>query len=339
MPIFADILRFFGGFSQNLNFNILDLIILIILIFYAIEGYSLGFVLAIFDFFSFVLSFTLGLKFSSFFGALLIDKFLMPKGFASATGFFIAAFAAEIILGLIFRRLYARLCSFINSNRGKTEKIFGLFPGIASALVLLSFILTIIISLPFSPFLKHLVSSSKLGSKMVLETSGFEKKINDVFGGAVSETINFLTIEPQGNDFVNLNFKTERFKVDEEAKRKMFLMVNKERNSRGLKTLVFDERLENIARIHSQDMFFRGYFSHYTPEGLSPFDRLGEANISFGFAGENLALAPNVELAMQGLMQSQGHRENILSPNFGRIGIGVIDGGVYGEMFSQEFTD
>ena len=64
-----------------------------------------------------------------------------------------------------------------------------------------------------------------------------------------------------------------------------------------------------------------------------------EANIVFTYAGENLALAPSVDLAMKGLMQSPGHKANILSTNFHRVGVGVIDGGIYGEMFCQEFTD
>jgi uncharacterized protein YkwD len=86
-------------------------------------------------------------------------------------------------------------------------------------------------------------------------------------------------------------------------------------------------------------MFKTGYFSHYTPEGLSPFDRMTEADIIFTYAGENLALAPSEALAMKGLMQSPGHKANILSNNFHRVGIGVLDGGIYGEMFCQEFTD
>ena len=86
-------------------------------------------------------------------------------------------------------------------------------------------------------------------------------------------------------------------------------------------------------------MFARGYFSHYTPEGLTPFDRMAQGDAYFTYAGENLALAPNVTIAMQGLMQSLGHRANILSANFGKIGVGVIDGGIYGQMFCQEFTD
>ena len=66
---------------------------------------------------------------------------------------------------------------------------------------------------------------------------------------------------------------------------------------------------------------------------------MNKANIEFTYAGENLALAPSTPLAMQGLMNSPGHRANILNPNFKKIGIGVIDGGIYGKMYSQEFTD
>jgi uncharacterized protein YkwD len=119
----------------------------------------------------------------------------------------------------------------------------------------------------------------------------------------------------------------------------MFADVNNERTSRSLAALAFSDNLAAVARAHCSDMLKRGYFSHYTPEGLSPFDRMTEANIIFNNAGENLALAPNVDLAMKGLMQSPGHKANILSTNFHRIGVGVIDGGIYGEMFCQEFTD
>jgi uncharacterized protein YkwD len=119
----------------------------------------------------------------------------------------------------------------------------------------------------------------------------------------------------------------------------MLLLINNERTSRGLKAIVFDANLAQVGRDHCSDMFKRGYFSHYTPEGASPFDRMVSNGISFNYAGENLALAPNVDLSMQGLMQSPGHKANILSSNFNRVGIGVIDGGIYGEMFCQEFTD
>ncbi len=86
-------------------------------------------------------------------------------------------------------------------------------------------------------------------------------------------------------------------------------------------------------------MFARGYFSHTDPDGKSPFDRIAAAGITYKAAGENLAYAANVDLAHAGLMRSPGHRANILETDFGRVGIGVIDGGIYGRMFTQNFRD
>jgi uncharacterized protein YkwD len=86
-------------------------------------------------------------------------------------------------------------------------------------------------------------------------------------------------------------------------------------------------------------MFARGYFAHETPEGESPFDRFNKAGITYRTAGENLALAPTLSLAHTGLMNSPGHRANILNPEFGRVGIGIIDGGLHGLMVTQDFRD
>ena len=350
MSLPPEINTLLNAFSpQSLGLNILDYIIVAVFIFYIIEGFEVGFMSALFDLISFVLSFVLGLKFYGFIGRLLTENFSIPHGFSNAIGFFIIAFVSEIVLNIILRKVYSRL-KLINLDLEETQKLslawlktlnrfLGILPGIFSAFILISFLLTVIISLPFSPFLKRTVSSSRLGNLFVANAQGFEKTINNVFGGALNDTLSFLTVEPQGEEIVSLKFKTTEVSIDEEAERQMLEILNKERESRGLSALSFDERLREVARSHSKDMFERGYFSHYTPNGISPFDRLAMADITYGFAGENLALAPNVILAMRGLMNSPGHKENILSPNFKKVGIGVIDGGIYGEMFSQEFTD
>jgi uncharacterized protein YkwD len=64
-----------------------------------------------------------------------------------------------------------------------------------------------------------------------------------------------------------------------------------------------------------------------------------EAHVRYLTAGENLALAPTLQVAHSGLMNSPGHRANILHPQFGRLGIGILDGGIRGLMVSQEFRD
>ncbi|HEY0432465.1 MAG TPA: CAP domain-containing protein, partial [Chitinophagaceae bacterium] len=116
-------------------------------------------------------------------------------------------------------------------------------------------------------------------------------------------------------------------------------LVNEERAKQGLRPLAPDPELTNVARAHSQDMFARGYFAHISPEGKSPFDRMDQAHVQYNTAGENLALAHSLTIAHNGLMNSPGHRANILNPAFGRVGIGILDGGFYGLMVSQEFRN
>jgi len=328
----------------SLGFNWIDVLILIGLVVYCFEGYALGFYAAVLDLISFIVSFAFGLAFYGLIGQALVKIFSIPGGFANAIGFFVVAFFTEIIINFILKHLVLT-SSFLAEFESKPENIkklnnfLGIAPAIFSGLLLLAFILTMIIILPVSTFLKHSVTNSKVGTILVTNTQGFAKDLNSVFGGAVNETLAFLTVEPKSNEVVNLNFKTSSFSIDTVSEEKMFAMVNQERTSRGVSALEIRSVLTDVAISHCEDMLQRGYFSHYTLEGLSPFDRMAKANIDFTFAGENLALAPNTELAMKGLMQSPGHRDNILSTNFHRVGIGVIDGGVYGEMFCQEFTD
>jgi len=328
----------------NFGLNWIDIIIIIIVTIYAVEGYFLGFFTALVDFISFVLSFVLGLSFYSSLANILVNIFNIPQGFSNAIGFLVIAIVFEIIFSVFFRKLVFSLPLFIKTDSSKEnimfiEKTLGVIPGFLSGIVLSAFILSLIIALPFSVFLKHSVTNSRFGSVLVSNTQVFAKSLNAVFGGAVNDTLSFLTVEPQTNQSVDLKFKTKNISVDKASGQEMFKLINEERRQRGLKELTFSESLAQVGRGHCKDMFIRGYFSHYTPEGLSPFDRMAQGDIAFNYAGENLALAPNTDLAMKGFMQSAGHRANILSVNFGKVGIGVIDGGIYGEMFCQEFSD
>lgn len=339
-PEFQSFLDFLYVPFFDLNF--IDIAIIIVICIYAFQGYAVGFIRGIADFISFIASFFFAISFYGVFSLLLTNILSVPKGFSNAIGFFLAALICEVFLTIIFRTL---ALPFLHKKSKKMNfppevgRIAGIVPGVLSAVVLLAFILTMVVALPLSPYLKNSVFDSKLGEQLVSSIQGFDEQINKVFGGAVNDALTFLTVEPKSDESLKLNFSTNNFKIDENAEREMLDLVNKERKKAGINSVEFDIGLTNVAREHCKDMFKRGYFSHYTPEGKSPFDRMNNANIEFQYAGENLALAPNTNLAMKGLMNSPGHRENILSENFGTLGIGVIDGGIYGEMFCQEFTD
>ncbi|MGH7204340.1 MAG: CvpA family protein [Candidatus Levyibacteriota bacterium] len=339
------LMQFFSALPLHLGgINFLDIIIILVVVFYAHEGYSLGFSLAFLDLVSFIFSFIAALKFYNTVASLLILFFGMPLGLANAVGFFLIAFTSEVILSLLARRFVHLLPGLPRGNKlsdalKAVDHWLGVLPGLVSAFIILSFLLSVILTFPSSPFIKQAVTNSVIGSQLIANTSLFENQLNTIFGGALNDTLNFLTVEPKSNETVQLHFKVSNGKVDGAAEQEMFRLVNTERIKQGLPPVAFDNQLRDVARAHSQDMFERGYFSHYTPEGKSPFDRMEAANVNYQYAGENLALAPSTPLAMQGLMNSPGHRANILSPNFHTIGIGVIDGGIYGMMFSQEFTN
>lgn len=322
--------------------NFIDVVIIIILIVFIVEGYALGLIRGMLDFLSFIISFAFALAFYDVFGQLLSSALSVPKGLANAVGFFLAAIICEVIITLAIRYFILpfilQRTDELNYPRS-TERFLGIIPGILSAIVLLAFLLTLLVAFPFSPFLAASINESRLGSPLVSNIQGLDKELNDVFGGAVNDALTFLTVEPKSEELLKLNFSTNNLKPNPEAEAEMFTLLNVERNKAGLEPLDINAALLEVGRAHCSDMFQRGYFSHYTPEGKSPFDRMAEGDVDFTFAGENLALAPNAKLAMQGLMNSPGHKANILSAKFGEVGIGVIDGGVYGQMFCQEFKD
>ena len=80
------------------------------------------------------------------------------------------------------------------------------------------------------------------------------------------------------------------------------------------------------------------YFSHDNLQGLSPFDRIKEDGIGFKRAGENLAYGQSSSIfAHEGLMNSKGHRENILLKDYSSLGIGVDFNQEMQPYYSEEF--
>ncbi|QBQ07188.1 serine protease [Sporosarcina pasteurii] len=104
----------------------------------------------------------------------------------------------------------------------------------------------------------------------------------------------------------------------------LFDLTNAARVRHGLPALKWEENAAQTALLHSIDMAEHNYFSHENLEGLSPFDRMRSDGITFRAAGENLAYGQSSSIfAHEGLMNSKGHRENILQDIYSHLGIGV----------------
>ncbi|MCA1065405.1 cell wall-binding repeat-containing protein [Rossellomorea aquimaris] len=99
-----------------------------------------------------------------------------------------------------------------------------------------------------------------------------------------------------------------------------------------------DAKARDVARAHSKDMAVRNFFSHDNPDGLSPFQRMDQAGISYSSAGENIAAGQFNALEVHNdWVNSSGHRKNILSPLYKRLGVGVHLGGEYDVYYTQNF--
>jgi uncharacterized YkwD family protein len=118
----------------------------------------------------------------------------------------------------------------------------------------------------------------------------------------------------------------------------MLNLINQARAQNNAPPLKVDMQVTNVARIKAQDMIDNNYFSHDSPKYGNPFDMLKSFGIGFIQAGENIAGNTDVQKAHTSLMNSPGHRENILNPNYTHIGLGIKNGGRYGNMFSQMFV-
>ncbi|GIP37673.1 hypothetical protein J31TS4_09530 [Paenibacillus sp. J31TS4] len=111
-------------------------------------------------------------------------------------------------------------------------------------------------------------------------------------------------------------------------------LVNQERAKAGLQPLQADGPLSNMALEKAKDMDNNHYFDHNSPTYGSPFDMMTRFGISYSYAGENIAMGQrDPQEVMKAWMNSEGHRQNIMNPNFTIIGTAYYNG-----QWVQEFV-
>lgn len=108
--------------------------------------------------------------------------------------------------------------------------------------------------------------------------------------------------------------------------------VNEERESLGLSILKNNPKLDEAAYLKAKDILDKDYFSHQSPEGITPWHWFKEAGYKYRFAGENLAIGfIDSEEVNQAWLDSPSHKENIVNPNYKEIGIATMTGNFNGK--------
>ncbi len=217
------------------------------------------------------------------------------------------------------------------------DTALGIIPGAIKGLVSAMAVVLVLVLLPFGHGLDPTISRSALAQHLL---SGANQIASDAEGRAGVDLSDFMIVtEPSSDEGMRLPFSVSsglHESTDDEAQ--MLEMVNAARSEHGLSPLKADPQLQSLAVAHSQEMLELGYFAHNSPLSGSPSDRFDAAGVSYSIAGENIAYAPTVDVAQRGLMRSPGHRDNILSDQFARIGIGVVTTPFGTRMITQEFA-
>lgn len=127
-----------------------------------------------------------------------------------------------------------------------------------------------------------------------------------------------------------------------ELEQEVFELINAERVAAGIPELFLDKCVAVVARAHSQDMADSDYFAHTNLLGESPGDRLDDADIPWMRYGENLAYnygyPDPAAVAVEGWMESYGHRVNILNSRYTHTGIGIAQDRNGSYYLTQDFV-
>ena len=171
---------------------------------------------------------------------------------------------------------------------------------------------------------------SKIGDWYIIQND------NDVIGTVHSDYI--TPTEEQKASVSNIEVieetSAEAITTEEDL---ILSLINTEREKNNLIKLEIDPELQNLARLKANDIIENNYFSHISPTYGTPFEMLKNNNIKYKTASENIAGNSSLENAVSSWMNSESHKENILSNLYNYTGIAVVDSIAYGKIIVQLF--
>lgn len=323
-----------------------DLVVLAIFLWAGWAGYANGLVIEVVGLVRLIVSIALAVAFGPAAGRYIQQFALFPAAVAVPIGIVLVLVVVQLLLGIVLSELIRPMIGVLHHVPviGLLDRLGGLVLSVLQSVVLVALVVAAVVPLwrafDTGPTVTT-VQRSVLTPGLLAIGGRLVPRVEAVIGVPAAQLLPTLTPGARhvaGNETLRLHFPSNLpVHTDSAAAAVMLNYVNMRRAQYHLAPLVVDPALTSVARAHSLDMFHRSYFGHNAPDGVSPFDRLRAAGVSYMVAGENIAYAPNVTVADDGLWNSPEHRANILRPQFRRIGIGVVSGGLFEEMFTQDF--
>ena len=278
--------------------NYIDFLLLLVIALSVWFDIKRGFIVSSLFLVSWVSSLAAGFLIYKPFGNLLLKVLPIVEFWIYPLAFILIIITARYVLDKITVRILDNVPESVDDH--VVNKTGGIAPGLVNGFIWSALLATFLLLTPLTKLSRD-AHDAYFTKGLTAKVSWLEKKLSPIFGEAFNKTIRKTTVDGE-HDMVTLPFKVKAKDVimrrDLEAE--MLKLVNKERAAKGLKPVKADEELAVVARKHSLDMFERGYFSHYTPEGEDPFDRMHADRLVFLTAGENLALSQTLDMAHDG---------------------------------------
>lgn len=297
----------------------------------AVRGWLRGFVRELFDLAGLVIGVVVAFRLSGPVGGWIADRFdATPEWAQLGSGialFFLVGTGMALVAHQISR--VARLPGLNLANR-----LGGITLAVGWGLALVLIVASLLRALPLPPAVDDALEGSEVVEAVAGPGSPAEEWFTEVAGDDMIDAI--LALERLVGDRRVVLEEEERVEipaaeaselsVDRAAAEQIAGLVNDARLAEGLAPLAWSEGLAAVAEAHATEMYRQGYVSHVSPTTGTVGDRVEAAGIRLRIVGENLALAPTPRAVHRGLMDSPGHRANILREEYNRVGVGAVRG-------------
>lgn len=321
---------------------IIDFFALLLLGVLLIRGWARGFVREGMDLVGLIVGTILAFRLAPLLGAVFEALFGLSEGVARLIAGTLLLFAVGIGAAFLTRAIETRFrmpgLNWVNRAGGA---------GLAAAwgIFLATLLLTLAAVSPLPPSMSEHLDDSAV-TRTLTDPNGLPQEVFDALAGdrLVAALVNIRDLVGSRQVIIGPDDRLEiepakrrQLERDHGAAIEIFELLNAARVQNGLPSLEWDQDLAEVGAGHAFEMYLDGYFAHVSPITGDVGDRLVAAGISYRVAGENLALAVSTTEVHEGLMDSPGHRANILGESYTRVGIAVVDGPL-GLMTVQVFT-
>jgi uncharacterized protein YkwD len=324
--------------------SIFDLTVLLLLLWWAYRGYQRGFILTAFDTAFRAATLAAIAVWSASVATFVVARWRLASEVAliGAIAVFVVSF--EIVRSAGASGLRSGSDVLLRESPGwrYLNRLAGLATGVARGAITVTLLLVLVLALPLGPTIPSLVRDSTAGRVIAIlwPTAFAASSTTRSPSDAMATVLDSRGLAMRGlGTPTTLPFTARTaMALDTQGETDFLAMSNLARAQSGATPLASDPTLATVARQHSLDMVAEVYFAHETPGGATPADRLRAADVPFQLVAENIVFAPTLAVAFQSIMDSPEHRQNQLSPEYHRVGIGIVQT-ASGLLVTEDFAD